>query len=63
VRTYRVVLPPQSSPLTGLRLDPLRSPGEIRIESIRVLPEPVGTQDGRPVYRTGSGTYEFEVER
>jgi hypothetical protein len=37
-RTYRVPLPPQSSPVAGLRIDPLRSAADIRIESIRVLP-------------------------
>ncbi|MDQ0895950.1 family 78 glycoside hydrolase catalytic domain [Agromyces ramosus] len=34
---YRVSIPPQGSPLTTLRFDPLTAPGDIRIESIRVL--------------------------
>lgn len=37
VRTYRIAIPPQPGPVTGLRLDPLTAPGDIAIESIRVF--------------------------
>lgn len=36
-RTYRIPVPATADTLTGLRLDPLTSPGEIHIDSIRVL--------------------------
>ncbi|HLR97635.1 MAG TPA: family 78 glycoside hydrolase catalytic domain [Jiangellaceae bacterium] len=35
--TYAVEIPPTDSPLTELRLDPLDGPGDISIDSIRVL--------------------------
>lgn len=34
---YRMNVPPQESPLTTLRFDPLTMVGDVRIESIRVL--------------------------
>ena len=37
LRTYRVAIPPQAGPVTGLRLDPLHAPGDIEIESIGVF--------------------------
>ncbi|KQV05011.1 family 78 glycoside hydrolase catalytic domain [Leifsonia sp. Root112D2] len=36
-KTYRVTIPPQSSPLATLRFDPLNSTGDVQIDSIRVL--------------------------
>jgi hypothetical protein len=36
-RTYRIPIPPQAGPVTGLRLDPLTTTGDIAIESIRVF--------------------------
>jgi hypothetical protein len=36
-KTYRVTIPPQSSPLATLRFDPLNSVGDVQIDSIRVL--------------------------
>jgi len=36
-QVYRVAIPAQGGPITALRLDPLTSPGDISIESIRVF--------------------------
>ena len=36
-QVYRVTVPPQTSPVTTLRFDPLSTVGESRIERIRVL--------------------------
>ena len=36
-RPYRVAIPAQGGPVTALRIDPLPSPGDVRIESIRVF--------------------------
>jgi hypothetical protein len=36
-RTYLIAIPPQAGAVTGLRLDPLTTPGEIAIQSIRVF--------------------------
>ena len=37
-RTYTVTIPAQGTRLTGLRLDPLTTQGDIRIDAIRILP-------------------------
>jgi hypothetical protein len=37
-RTYSVTVPAQAGRLTGLRLDPLTTQGDIRIDAIRILP-------------------------
>lgn len=37
MRTYHVELPPEPSPVTRLRLAPMGAPGDIKIDSIRVL--------------------------
>ncbi|MGW5668900.1 glycosylhydrolase-like jelly roll fold domain-containing protein [Micromonospora sp. NPDC003776] len=37
-RTYTVTIPAQPTRLTGLRLDPMTTQGDIRVDAIRILP-------------------------